>query len=292
MAAHLSAPFIMTWDDREVDNDYAGDRDEHDTPPEVFLLRRAAAYQAYYESMPLRASTLPSGATLPLYRRLQFGNLIDFNVLDTRQYRSKQAACGDPDTCPDLIDVRRTILGTIQEGWLFENLSRPSAQWTVLGRQLPTSPGTWRAQTPPHGSRSTNGMATWMRGDDCSAIFRRRRSRIRSSCPATSTRTGAPTSRATLPIPRQPPSASSSTNSSITSGGDGSEVQPTWDSIRRDNPHITYHGNRRGYVSCTATPNTMRADFRVIDRVSEAGAPVRTAATRVVEAGRPGSVPS
>ena len=82
------------------------------------------------------------------------------------------------------------------------------------------------------------------------------------------------------------------TNSSITSGGDGSEVQPTWDSIRRDNPHITYHGNRRGYVSCTATPKTMRADFRVIDRVTERGAPVRTAATRVVEAGRPGSLPS
>ena len=49
MAAHASAPFIVTWDDHEVDNDYAGDRDEHDTPPEVFLLRRAAAYQAYYE---------------------------------------------------------------------------------------------------------------------------------------------------------------------------------------------------------------------------------------------------
>ena len=46
---HASAPFIVTWDDHEVDNDYAGDRDETDTPPEVFLLRRAAAYQAYFE---------------------------------------------------------------------------------------------------------------------------------------------------------------------------------------------------------------------------------------------------
>ena len=63
MAAHLSAPFVMAWDDHEVDNDYAGDRDEHDTPPEVFLLRRAAAYQAYYESMPVRASMIPAGAT-------------------------------------------------------------------------------------------------------------------------------------------------------------------------------------------------------------------------------------
>ena len=61
MAAHASAPFIVTWDDHEVDNDYAGDRDENDTPPEVFLLRRAAAYQAYYETMPLRASAMPTG---------------------------------------------------------------------------------------------------------------------------------------------------------------------------------------------------------------------------------------
>ena len=92
-AAHASAPFIVTWDDHEVDNDYAGDRDENDTPPEVFLLRRAAAYQAYFEMMPLRASTLPSGPNMRLYRRMQFGNLIDLTVLDTRQFRSKQA-CG------------------------------------------------------------------------------------------------------------------------------------------------------------------------------------------------------
>ena len=93
-------------------------------------------------------------------------------------------------------------------------------------------------------------------------------------------------------IPPRRPIGVEFTNSSITSGGDGSDVQPTWESIRRDNPHITYHGNRRGYVACTATPKTMRADFRVIDKVTERGAPVRTAATRVVEAGRPGSLPS
>lgn len=75
MAAHLSAPTIVTWDDHEVDNDHAGDRDGHETPPEAFLLRRAAAYQAYYESMPLRASAMPNGPYLPLRRRLRFGNL-------------------------------------------------------------------------------------------------------------------------------------------------------------------------------------------------------------------------
>ncbi len=122
MAAHLSAPFVMAWDDHEVDNDYAGDRDERDTPPEVFLLRRAAAYQAYYESMPLRASH--AAATVPTCCSIGTCNsatLIDMSVLDTRQYRSKQAACGDPVTCPELLDVRRTILGETQEKWLFGN---------------------------------------------------------------------------------------------------------------------------------------------------------------------------
>src|SRR5882672_10075754 len=91
MAAHASAPFLMSWDDHEVDNNYAGDIDENNTPPEIFVLRRAAAYQAYYEMMPLRAASLPSGSHMRIYRRIQFGSLIDLSVLDTRQWRSDQA---------------------------------------------------------------------------------------------------------------------------------------------------------------------------------------------------------
>ena len=90
-AAHTRAPWVVTWDDHEVDNNYAGDFDQDGTPPEIFALRRAAAYQAYYEAMPLRASALPSGSHMRLYRRLQFGNLIDLSVLDTRQWRSDRA---------------------------------------------------------------------------------------------------------------------------------------------------------------------------------------------------------
>ena len=105
IAAHASAPWIMSWDDHEVDNNYAGDFDENGTPPEIFVLRRAAAYQAYYETMPLRASAMPSGSHMRLYRRLQFGNLIDLSVLDTRQWRSDQA-CGDGShtDCAEALD--------------------------------------------------------------------------------------------------------------------------------------------------------------------------------------------
>ena len=79
------------------------------------------------------------------------------------------------------------------------------------------------------------------------------------------------------------------TNTSVTSGGDGSDTQPNWERLHADNPHLTYHSNKRGYISCTATPKTMQAAFRVIDKVTINNAPARTAATGIVEAGRPGS---
>jgi alkaline phosphatase D len=138
-AAHASAPFIVTWDDHEVDNDYAGEIDAQSTPPEVFLLRRAAAYQAYYEMMPLRAVTFPAGPRMLLYRRLRFGNLVDLSVLDTRQYRSDQVcAQGATTNCAAATEPERTILGAEQEKWLFDQLATARAKWTVLGQQVPS----------------------------------------------------------------------------------------------------------------------------------------------------------
>ena len=98
--AHAAFPWIVTWDDHDAENNYADEISENDDPPEVFLRRRANAYQAYYEHMPLRRSSVPRGPDMRLYRRLTYGDLAEFNVLDTRQYRSDQP-CGDdfPDDC-------------------------------------------------------------------------------------------------------------------------------------------------------------------------------------------------
>ena len=68
----------------------------------------------------------------------------------------------------------------------------------------------------------------------------------------------------------------------------GSDVGPAWEATRADNPHIHYHSNRRGYIACSASPRQMRADFKVIDRVTVADMPVHVAGSLVVEAGRPG----
>jgi alkaline phosphatase D len=78
------------------------------------------------------------------------------------------------------------------------------------------------------------------------------------------------------------------TNSSVTSGSDGNDVSAMWDAIKGDNPHIKYHSARRGYIACTATPSTMRADFKILDRVTVPDLPVRNGGSLVVEAGRPG----
>jgi alkaline phosphatase D len=291
LAAHASAPFIVSWDDHEVDNDYAGDVDEQDTPREVFLLRRAAAYQAYFEHMPLRRSSLPEGPRLHLYRRLQFGNLIDLSVLDTRQYRSDQA-CGHgaATNCAAADDPSRSLLGPGQEQWLFEQLSRVRARWTVLGQQVP-------AFARDNG-RDAN-PATRFSMDKWDG-YRPSRQRVFARLKET---------RAPNPIflsgdvhahfgadlkldfanPQSETIGVEFTNTSISSGGDGSEVSPAWERLRANNPHLRFHSNRRGYISCTATAQTMRAEFKVVDRVSVPQSDVRTAGALVVEAGRAGA---
>ena len=107
---HAHCPWIVTWDDHEVDNNYAGPYPEDQQPRDAFLERRANAYQAYYEHMPLRATSVPHGSSLQLYRSLDFGDLAKFAVLDTRQYRTDQP-CGDGfrGDCQAAFDPKATI---------------------------------------------------------------------------------------------------------------------------------------------------------------------------------------
>src|SRR5215213_4133218 len=90
-AAHAACPWIVTWDDHEVDNDYADDRPEDGMEKAQFLERRAAAYRAYYEHMPLPARLRPQGPNMRIYTDVGWGSLARFFVVDNRQYRSWQA---------------------------------------------------------------------------------------------------------------------------------------------------------------------------------------------------------
>jgi alkaline phosphatase D len=136
-AAHAACPWIVTFDDHEVDNNYVGALAQDDVPVAEFQLRRAAAYRAYYEHMPLRRSSLPRGPDMLLYRTLDFGRLATFQVLDTRQYRSDQA-CGDGrrPICDSWAQAERTVMGERQERWLARGLSASRATWNVLAQQI------------------------------------------------------------------------------------------------------------------------------------------------------------
>lgn len=131
-AMHAACPWIMTWDDHEVQNDYAAGV-QGTFGPEVpdFAARRLAAYQAYYEHMPLRASVLQKALAV-------------LHTVDDRQYRDRQActkggAFGssgvNPAACASWNDPTRSLLGKEQEGWLDQSLAAGGGTWSVIAQQ-------------------------------------------------------------------------------------------------------------------------------------------------------------
>ena len=158
-AMHAACPWLVTWDDHEVQNDYAGLQAGFTSAAEPassanFAARRAAAYQAFYEHMPVRASVLTqalqglaAGAELRIYNRLNYGQLATFYMLDARQYKDPQpctkegrlgSSTFDPATCAEWPAPGRTMLGAGQEAWLSGQLNiapKDVNHWNVLGQQ-------------------------------------------------------------------------------------------------------------------------------------------------------------
>lgn len=140
--AHANMPFLVTWDDHEVENDYAGAAGVETADPVRFLRRRAAAYQAYFEHMPLRPSVFRADGEVRLYHRLQWGDLASMHVLDSRQYRtphpcatSTERAGQVVDACPAATDPAATMLGFAQERWLAAGLRDDKAKWNLIAQQ-------------------------------------------------------------------------------------------------------------------------------------------------------------
>jgi alkaline phosphatase D len=150
-AVHACCPWLVTWDDHEVQNDYAGTQEGSVGPSTNFMKRRAAAYQAYYEHMPLKSSVLTEGvagldkgAEMRIYDNYKFGNLLSISMLDTRQYRSPQVCTPngktgsghiDPKSCELLLDDGRSMLGAQQELWLEKQLQNGKDHtWNLIGQ--------------------------------------------------------------------------------------------------------------------------------------------------------------
>lgn len=296
-AAHAAAAWALTLDDHEVDNDWA-DEDPNDPQTQsqaAFLARRAAAFQAYYEHQPLRGPARPVGPDMRLYRSLSFGDLVQFRVLDTRQYRDDHA-CDENgryggqqiEDCAERLDPFRTMLGVEQERWLYEGLAASPAHWNVMAQQVimfkldeKVGPGesyfsdNWNGYAPARdrliGALVDRQVANpvVLTGDvhsfwvsDVKADFR---------------------------DPASPTVGTEFVGTSISTPG----TPPSLVTRLPENPHIKYYESRlRGYVRCTLDRTRWHTDFRVVDTVTDPDAPVRTLSSWAIEAGRPGAQPA
>ena len=288
-AAHAAFPWILTWDDHEVDNDYAAEISERADPVAAFLTRRANAYQAYYEHMPLRRSSVPRAANMRLFRAVSYGSLAEFFVLDTRQYRSDQP-CEDRrgPLCPDAFDPAATLLGPEQEQWLVDGLDRSQSQWNVLAQQV------MMAQVDTEvGAGDRYNMDKWSGYD---VARNRLLGYIGERQPANPiVLTGDIHSNWVNDLKvdfRDPDAATVATEfvgTSISSGGDGSDGQERADRYKSENPFVKFFNGQRGYVRCAVTPDEWRSGYRVVEYVTRPDSPIFTRATFVVEDGRPGA---
>ena len=175
-AAHAAHPWLVTWDDHEFKNNYADLDFDPDVPPEVATARRAAAYRAYWEHMPLRRSRKPEGPSFQLYRRFHWGDLVTFNVLDGRQYRSDQpAACTRRAADAErLLRRRRSSPGapcsapSSATGCSRSSPPRPRAGTCSPSRRRSRRSTTTRARRGAASGRATTGTATSPSGRCCS----------------------------------------------------------------------------------------------------------------------------
>lgn len=288
-AAHAAFPWVVTWDDHEVDNNYAGGFPSDSMPRDAFLLRRAAAYQAYYEHQPLRKASIPRGPDMLLYRTIPAGRLARFHVLDTRQYRSDQA-CGDgiKPACDEWSQRNRVMLGDTQERWLTRGIDQSQTRWNVLAQQVTFS------RVPDPNRPTFHPMDPWSgypeaRDRLLAWIADRQQKNIVVLTGDIHAAFVMDVTRDALKPESSPTIATEFVGTSISSGGDGSD---RWGQLRNYEtavPNMRYHNARRGYVRCELTPDRWTSDYRLVPFITRPGAPVETAATYVVTNGKPGA---
>ena len=296
--AHAAAPWLVTWDDHDVANDYANDVSEEDDDPQLFLTRRAAAYQAYYEHMPLPRWAVPSGPAMRLYASRSFGDLANIVLLDQRQYRSPEAcpplgrAGGhrvEAEKCKELSEPSRTMLGGRQEAWAQGQLSSSQARWNLLAQ------GTLMAynnEEPPPGHLFwTDAWNGYPAARDRLIKFLSERHIanpvVLSGDIHAFVVSGLHLKAAELDSPLV---ASEFVASSVSSDA---VPEQYFETIRKLNPNLlTATGLFRGYVMLDVSQQQLKADLVALDTVKTPDSGRKTLASYVVEAGKPGPVPA
>jgi len=295
-ALHAATLALVTWDDHEVQDDYADKWSKFFDDPAQFLNRRAAAYRAFYEHMPVRPiMSQPEGPLMRIYDRFPFGDLVEISMIDGRQYRSREACYAPPDkggthlesnaSCPERNNPGRSMLGFAQEGWLYSNLSRSKAHWNLIAQDVLMaqlaikqddsygfSTDDWdgypanrsRLLKRIHDSQASNPVVV---GGDAHSFF-------------------ANDLRLDFNDPAAPIVATEFVGTSISSYG------PPYEPIARalvDNPHIHFFDSRRrGYVAVDLVPAHMQVRMRVVADAANPKADISTLKAFAVERGRPG----
>ncbi len=290
-AAHAAYPWLLTWDDHDVANDYAGLAPGDDQPGPEFALRRAAAYRAYYEHMPLRGTHRPrTDGGMLMQSRLDFGALARINLVDDRQYRSPRP-CAERGTmirnCAQRTAADQSMLGVAQEQWLDAGLAESPAQWNVLAQQTLIAPFEYRA--------TDGGDDVWSDGWDGYAGAR---TRLLNRIAELGTRNVIALGgdmhafyvadlKTDFSDADAPPIATEFVGTSITSD------DVDYAAVSRDlahNPQIRHFESRnRGYLFCEVTPQRWRTDLRIVDNVENAHSGGRNLMSFHVEDGRPGA---
>lgn len=285
-AAHAACPWMVTWDDHEVDNDYADWHSLEDDRAELFLARRAAAYQAYYEHMPLPRRMVPYGPYQRLYARRAFGGLVDIYMLDGRQYRSDQA-CGDGRVrpCAELFEERRTMLGSRQERWLNSSLESGGGRWKLLAQQ--TVFAHMDQQPGPE-------IGYWNDGWTGYPAARRRlldfiAERGIANPVILSGDIHAFLANDVHAEPGNPDSGVLATEFVTTSVSSLGPPQTVLDSWREENPNVHLaRSDTRGYTRLRLTPDVLYADLVAVEDARQADSGTYVLASYEVAAGRPG----
>jgi alkaline phosphatase D len=292
-AAHAAHPWVLMWDDHEVVNDYANDQDRQYTDPKLVLLRRAAAYQAYFEHQPLLLGPDANNpASMRLYDQLSWGKLADVWTLDCRQYRSPQA-CRDPVRgggrmvvqCDELADPTRSMLGAEQERWLTNSLSASKRRWKLVAQATQISSTSVPAPV---------GRSYWNDAWDGYPEARKRllQTVVDAKLSNVVTLGGDVHCNVAAPLrlepnnPASPIVASEFVTTSITSRGLGDKPAAV---IRESNADLLhYRPDERGYSLITVTPDQVRCDFRTTKFPAGSETGLKTQASYVVKNGKAG----
>jgi alkaline phosphatase D len=294
-AAHAAMPWLLVWDDHEVDNDYANLQGQ--ALQGEFRDIRTAAYRAYWEHMPFPKSARPRGPDMRIYDRYDWGALACIHAVDDRQYRDPQV-CPRPDRggsntvrlsdCPALLDPQRTLLGAAQERWLADSWD-PQRRWNLLAQQTLMARFSWTDPAQP---------TYWTDGWDGYAPARQRLLQAvdERKVPGVVVLGGDVHAHyvADLKVDyddaRAPVVASEICGTSITSRGTASARVIE---ALRHNPHVRYgRPDQRGYVACQLDADTLRADLMVVDKPDDPASAVGVGASFVIDAKQPGAKPA